>query len=313
MPKGDREIFKADCEDGFTKIANLLLEALALARLNGVQKGICLFLFRRTFGWNRSHDAISLEEFAGACGSSRPYISRQINELIRKNIICRLAYQPGKKSVYAFVTCIAAWDQTAIDLEALVENEAQGIYDSSENSPQLLHDCTTPFAQGLHECTIQGLHKSTTVVLHECATVNQPPALEPPKIEAVGKTERKTMKEREIYSPDSLPYQLSELLLNKILEHLPGYKRPDLQKWAWQMDALMRLDRRQAGEVKAVILYAQGDAFWRTNILSVDKLRKQYDQLNSKRMQARASPVAHRYQAKNLNGEEADEYKGFFR
>lgn len=43
MPRGDREIFKADCEDGFTKIANLLLEALALARLNGVQKGICMF------------------------------------------------------------------------------------------------------------------------------------------------------------------------------------------------------------------------------------------------------------------------------
>jgi len=313
MPKGDREIFKADCEDGYTRIANLLLEALALARLNGVQKGICLFLFRRTYGWNRSQDAISLEEFAEACGSSRPYISRQLNELIRKNIICRLAYQPGKKSVYAFVTCIAAWDQAAIDLKALAENEAQGIYDSSENSGQVLYDRTTPFVQGLHECTIQGLHNSTTVVLHECATVNQPPSLEPPKVEAVVKTERKTMKEREIYSPDSLPYQLSELLLNKILEHLPGYKKPDLQKWAWQMDALMRLDRRPPEEVKAVILYAQGDAFWRGNILSVDKLRKQYDQLNSKRMQARASPAAHRYQAKNLNWEEADEYNGFFR
>lgn len=312
MPKGDREIMKADCEDGFTKIANLLLEALAMARLNGVQKGICLFLFRRTYGWNRSQDAISLEDFAAACGSSRPYISRQINELIKKNIICRLAYQPGKKSVYAFVTCIAAWDQAVIDLEALADNETQGIYDSNENSPQVLHDRTTPFVQGLHECTIQGLHKSTTAVLHECTTVNQPPALEPPKLEAAVKTERKTVKEKEIYSPDSLPYQLSELLLNKILEHLPGYKKPDLQKWAWQMDALMRLDRRKPEEVKAVILFAQGDAFWRTNILSVDKLRRQYDQLNSKRMQSRASP-AHKYQAKNLNGEEADEYKGFFR
>ena len=52
MPKGDRDNLKADCEDGFTRIANLILEALALAKLNGTQKGICFFIFRRTYGWN---------------------------------------------------------------------------------------------------------------------------------------------------------------------------------------------------------------------------------------------------------------------
>ncbi|MDD3878977.1 MAG: hypothetical protein PHP26_03180 [Syntrophomonas sp.] len=149
--------------------------------------------------------------------------------------------------------------------------------------------------------------------MHECARVNQPSGLEQPELELVVKTERKTIKEREEYSPDSLPYQLSELLLNKILEHLPGYKKPDLQKWAWQMDAVMRLDRRPPEEVKAVIIFAQGDSFWRGNILSVDKLRKQYDQLNSRRLQARASPSARKQSSFNLNGEESDEYKGFFR
>ncbi|MEN6462213.1 MAG: replication protein [Syntrophomonas sp.] len=297
MPKGDREIFKADCEDGFTRIANLLLEALALARLNGVQKGICLFLFRRTYGWNRSEDAIALSEFAEACDSSRAYISRQLTALIKKNIIYRVAYQPGKISVYSFVTNITHWDQTCINLNALAQNANQGIYDCSEIRCQGLHDTTTLAVQGLHECT----------------RVNQPPGHEQPVLKPVIKTERKKVKEREIYSPDSLPYKLSEFLLKKILEHLPGYKKPDLQKWAWQMDALIRIDRRPPEEVREVINYAQGDSFWWGNILSVDKLRKQYDQLNSKRVQARASPAAQKYQSKNLNGEEADEYKGFFR
>ena len=40
MPKGDRDILKADLEDGYTPIANLILEALALAKMSGVQKGI---------------------------------------------------------------------------------------------------------------------------------------------------------------------------------------------------------------------------------------------------------------------------------
>lgn len=300
MPRGDREKFKADCEDGFTRIANLLLEALALAKLNGVQKGICMFLFRRTYGWNRTEDAITLGEFAEACGSSRAYISRQLAELIKKNIVCRVAYQPGKTPIYSFITSISDWDRTCIDLNALSANALQGVY-----------ECSNLEVQGLYDCTIQGLHKRTTLGLHECARVNRPPGLEQPELQQVLKTERKTKKEKEIYSPDSLPYQLSELLLNKILEHLPGYKKPDLQKWACQMDALMRLDKRPPEEVKAVILFAQSDTFWRTNILSVDKLRKQYDQLNSKRIHIRAGPSAQQ-KLNGLNGEEADEYKGFF-
>lgn len=52
MAKGDRDIFKADIEDGYTKITDLLLEALAMAKLNGVQKGICLFLWRFTYVWD---------------------------------------------------------------------------------------------------------------------------------------------------------------------------------------------------------------------------------------------------------------------
>jgi len=75
----------------------------------------------------------------------------------------------------------------------------------------------------------------------------------------------------------------------------------------------MRIDRRSPEEVSAVIIFAQNDSFWRGNILSEDKLRKQYDQLNSRRLQARASPAANKRSNANLNGDEADEYNGFFR
>ena len=51
MSKGDREILKADPEDGTTPIANLLLEAIAIAKLTGREKGILLLLCRKTYGW----------------------------------------------------------------------------------------------------------------------------------------------------------------------------------------------------------------------------------------------------------------------
>lgn len=129
MPRGDREFFKADCEDGFTRIANLILEALAMVRINSTQTGICLFLMRRTFGWNRSQDAVSLGDFAAACGTSKTYISRQLADLLRKNIIRHLAYEPGKTLIYAFVTNINEWDTSCINLETLVENDRNGLYE----------------------------------------------------------------------------------------------------------------------------------------------------------------------------------------
>ena len=48
MPEGQDKILKAELEDGYGRIANLLLEALALSNLNGKQMSICLFIIRRT-------------------------------------------------------------------------------------------------------------------------------------------------------------------------------------------------------------------------------------------------------------------------
>jgi len=267
MPKGDREILKADCEDGYTRIANLILEAIPLARLSRVQTGICLFLWRRTYGWNRNEDAISLAEFAAACGSSRAYISRQLAALVGKNIIQRRDYQPGRKSVYAFTTTVALWDNSCMDV------------------------------QGLHKNTTEGLYKSTTVVLHSSTTVNQAPALELPKLEAPLKKEVKKI-ERNIYTPESAELHLAQVLLKRIKQNLPGIKQPDLQKWARGFDYILRIDGRDSQEVLEVIRFAQDDPFWQGNILSPDKLRQHYDRLNLRRKKYRAGPGNDRNAAK---------------
>ncbi|NMC26542.1 MAG: replication protein [Syntrophomonadaceae bacterium] len=259
MPKGDREIFKADCEDGYTRIANLILEAIPLARLNGVQTGICLFLWRRSYGWNRDADAITLAEFAAACGTSKTYISRQLKDLMDKNIVHRREHKYGHIPVYAFTTCIAQWCKGCINV------------------------------QGLHKNAILGLYNSATEGLHKTTTPNHPPDHEPPAFEPPLKTERKKI-ERNIYTPDSTELQLAEMLLLQIRSHIPGYKQPDLQKWSKTIDYLLRLDRREPDEVKEVIKYAQADPFWQANILSAEKLRQHYDRLNLRRSQSRASP-----------------------
>lgn len=81
------------------------------------------------------------------------------------------------------------------------------------------------------------------------------------------------------YSCNSEEYQLSSLLLDLILERRNSFKKPDLQKWAKEIDLMIQSDGRTPGEIQQLIEWCQQDAFWQNNILSPRKLRKQFDQL----------------------------------
>lgn len=86
------------------------------------------------------------------------------------------------------------------------------------------------------------------------------------------------------YSPTSDEVRLSELLFQKIKKRNPGFKDPNIQKWAVHIERLIRIDKRTSLEIEKVIEWSQDDLFWQNNILSTDKLRKQYDALNTKRL-----------------------------
>jgi uncharacterized protein YdaU (DUF1376 family) len=79
--------------------------------------------------------------------------------------------------------------------------------------------------------------------------------------------------------------RLSKLLADRILERKPDFKSPNLQTWAKSIDLMLRVDGRPPEAIEQVILWCQSDPFWQNNILSTDKLRKQFDQLDLKRRQ----------------------------
>lgn len=95
-------------------------------------------------------------------------------------------------------------------------------------------------------------------------------------------TEKEIEIEKEIeniYTSDSIEYRLSEFLFNHIRKNNPKAKEPNLKKWAKIFDFILRIDKRELEEVKKVIEWCQENSFWYKNILSPEKLRKQYDAL----------------------------------
>lgn len=128
MPRGDREILKADIEDGYTKLSNLILEVMAISKMNGVQKGICSFILRRTYSWGKKEDRITLNEFAEATGSSRSYVSTQLKALVEANVILRIDYSPGKTPLYSFNTRVSEWRKGFVNVKQLHKNITEGLY-----------------------------------------------------------------------------------------------------------------------------------------------------------------------------------------
>ena len=84
------------------------------------------------------------------------------------------------------------------------------------------------------------------------------------------------------YSPNSNEFRLSNFLLSLIKERNPDYKQPNLQVWSKHIDLMIRIDKRPIHEIESIIQSCQQDLFWQNNILSTEKLRKQYDQLKLK-------------------------------
>ena len=91
--------------------------------------------------------------------------------------------------------------------------------------------------------------------------------------------EKEKEEEKEEEEGNSMEYELSGLLLNLILERKPDFKKPNLQNWSKVFDLMIRIDKRTPEKIRAVIQWSQQDAFWQNNILSAEKLRKQFDKL----------------------------------
>jgi len=84
---------------------------------------------------------------------------------------------------------------------------------------------------------------------------------------------------------DGLSLESKELATTLYDLHLtidPGYKQPNLDAWAADIDKIYRIDGRDWPTIEAVIRWAKADPFWRSNIISGKKLREKFTQLYAK-------------------------------
>ena len=95
-------------EDGYTPIANEIVEALWKMNLSAYEGRVLWYLFRKTYGWQKKTDRIALSQFSKDIGLDRRLIFRAIRGLSSKQMI--VIYKDDKNSVtYGFQKNYEKW------------------------------------------------------------------------------------------------------------------------------------------------------------------------------------------------------------
>jgi len=74
-------------ENGYTQIANEILEKIISSGLNGTEIAIILYIFRKTYGYHKKEDEISISQFEKSIKHSKSAIIKALKNLQLINII----------------------------------------------------------------------------------------------------------------------------------------------------------------------------------------------------------------------------------
>lgn len=74
-------------EDGYTRIANKILEESARHKFNGTQYSILLVVWRYTYGFKRKSHTLSIGFIAEAINADQKGVKKELNNLLLRNVL----------------------------------------------------------------------------------------------------------------------------------------------------------------------------------------------------------------------------------
>ena len=98
---------KPDIEDGHIDIAHDLAKALMRVNLSGYQYRIIWCIFRKTYGWHKSTDKISLTQFENMTGLERRHVNKTLKDLEGMNMI--IVDRNNRVNTYKFNADYDTW------------------------------------------------------------------------------------------------------------------------------------------------------------------------------------------------------------
>lgn len=82
-------------ENGFTRIANEIMEALMRTNLSAYQGRVLMAIVRLTYGWQKKEDSITNKRIVELTGLNKAHASRTVSELVARNMVTKAGNKIG--------------------------------------------------------------------------------------------------------------------------------------------------------------------------------------------------------------------------
>ena len=216
-----------------------------------------LCVLRKTKGWNKEEDAISVSQFMKVTGLSNKAVISACESLVEREILER---RSGDRNTGIY--SIKTYKTTTSEKSSLVKNFPS----TSEKSSQVTNEKSSHTINNIKN-NIQNNNTSSS-----------------------GKNfQPRTKAKKNVFSDDDL--KAAEWIFHLIRKLNPSFKEPKFESWANDIRLMRERDNRTHKDICELFHWANQDRFWSVNILSPATLRAKWDQLSIKRNAAMTTPA----------------------
>jgi phage replication O-like protein O len=96
-------------KNGFTRVANEILEHIVKTNLNGTQFRIVMVIWRYTYGYGQTKRELPITKISELIGTKRGHVDRELTSLIDRNVIKSIGVGPRRGRILSFNKNYEEW------------------------------------------------------------------------------------------------------------------------------------------------------------------------------------------------------------
>lgn len=252
---GRSAVTSPQLENGYTRIANELLDALCAIDVNGTQASILLALIRETYGFGRKSAELGTTRLANMTGRHRTRVALELQRLIARGIVLEV-------SPASFGTCrrlslnkdYTAW-AGVLSTNPLTVNESATVNESVvETVNESVDETVNESVDHIKKPIKETFKETSSCVPHE----------------SKGKQSRRAV----IFDPVDMAN--AQRLKTVVDLYDPAYyadTQPDMNRWADVFRLIRTADGRSQADIDEILAGLPHDDFWPQNVRAPKALR----------------------------------------
>lgn len=263
----------ADLSNGYTRIANEIQKLKPRLRMSGREWQCLEAVIWLTYGWNKKQDRVTNTVISELTGLSDSHVSDAIKLLAARGII--FSHKHGVMKTVGINTELSAWILDKPKTGKLFPKTGISFPESEKTFPETV-DTQDYNKNNIKRSSSRNSEESRNKKTQEFLSRHPDAA-------------------NGIYTPSGKSWgtaddlKAARWIFDRALLVNASLSEPNWVEWANTIRLIRLQDNRTHYEICDLFKWANENDFWQENILSPSKLRKQWDQLTTKRLRSPGS------------------------